>query len=78
MENIDIEILPPDPGRERMGYTAREIYGAPFIYTPYIPLQFTPTLHTSDLIKIKTKTYPIKEYRDIYPDINDRFKMLDL
>lgn len=63
------------------------------IYAPYFPLYETPTLNTSELmsnngiipansfsesLRTKKKEYLIKNYNDIYSDIKDRFKILDL
>ena len=82
MEIISDVHVSSAPVPQRMGYTAREIMSAPYVYAPYIPLFATPTLHTGDIInhevELEVKIYPIKNYKDLYSDRRNRFRILDL
>lgn len=56
------------------------------VYAPYIPLFQTPTVQLSEIMgtrfytgwKSKTENSFIPKYDDIYSDIKDRFRILDL
>ena len=80
------EVQPVSEQLEQAGYTSQEILDVGMVYAPYIPLYQTPTVQLSDLKAhrfytgwgTKSKKFVIKKYNDIYSDIKERFKILDL
>ncbi len=78
------EAQPVTEELEQAGYSAAETFDAGVIYAPYIPLYETPTVHLSEIqgpkfyTDFKPKIYKISNYNEIYSDIKERFKLLDL